>query len=121
MDSIFNPETGRFHRENDEGNIEYKVYLGVRNQPMTLHRTEKLKTQMRWRLSEGNGECMYVIGLYDNGDCGKLTKDELITSMKVILSIVNEEAYSFQTQVVKHKESFIGLISIKGPVSSWCM
>ncbi|CAM9499158.1 unnamed protein product, partial [Ectocarpus sp. 8 AP-2014] len=49
--------------EDDEGNVEYKLKLV--NPP--LARLEHLFTQMNWRLNEGRGECMYMLGYEDDG------------------------------------------------------
>ena len=44
--------------ESDEGNVEYKLRL---KDPSTM-RFQQLVTQMKFRLSEGNGECFYYLG-----------------------------------------------------------
>eukprot|EP00934_Nitzschia_sp_Nitz4_P001345 Nitzschia sp. Nitz4//scaffold1_size375055//299068//301362//NITZ4_000317-RA/size375055-augustus-gene-0.691-mRNA-1//1//CDS//3329541168//1345//frame0 len=49
--------------EKQNGNIEYKRQL----HKCTLSRLEKLKTQMSYRLDEGNGVCHYWIGVEDDG------------------------------------------------------
>eukprot|EP01006_Ploeotia_vitrea_P038674 TRINITY_DN66264_c3_g3_i1.p1 TRINITY_DN66264_c3_g3~~TRINITY_DN66264_c3_g3_i1.p1 ORF type:complete len:657 (-),score=57.62 TRINITY_DN66264_c3_g3_i1:165-2135(-) len=50
-------------REDDEGSVEYKWKLvGI-----TEDRFEHLCTQMKFRLNEGQGECMYELGVDDSG------------------------------------------------------
>mmetsp|Transcript_14083 Transcript_14083/g.29141 ORF Transcript_14083/g.29141 Transcript_14083/m.29141 type:complete len:660 (+) Transcript_14083:225-2204(+) len=49
--------------ENMNGNIEYKRQL----LNCSASRLEKLKTQMSYRLDEGNGTCVYRIGIEDDG------------------------------------------------------
>eukprot|EP00531_Pseudo-nitzschia_arenysensis_P014928 CAMPEP_0116122612 /NCGR_PEP_ID=MMETSP0329-20121206/4305_1 /TAXON_ID=697910 /ORGANISM="Pseudo-nitzschia arenysensis, Strain B593" /LENGTH=672 /DNA_ID=CAMNT_0003616467 /DNA_START=223 /DNA_END=2241 /DNA_ORIENTATION=- len=49
--------------ENSSGNVEYKRQL----LNCTASRLEKLKTQMSYRLDEGNGSCVYRIGIEDDG------------------------------------------------------
>ncbi|CAM9243893.1 unnamed protein product, partial [Sphacelaria rigidula] len=49
--------------EDDEGNVEYKLKLV----DPPLDRLEHLVTQMNWRLNEGKGECMYMLGYADDG------------------------------------------------------
>jgi hypothetical protein len=49
-----------FDKENDEGNIEYKLIINKK-------KTTKLITQFFFRLREGNGKCIYIIGIDDNG------------------------------------------------------
>ena len=49
--------------ESDEGNVEYKLRL---KDPSTM-RFQQLVTQMKFRLSEGNGECFYYLGEHAGG------------------------------------------------------
>lgn len=49
--------------ESAGGNVEYKRQL----LNCTASRLEKLKTQMSFRLDEGNGSCVYRIGVEDDG------------------------------------------------------
>ena len=51
-------------RENEYGNIEYKLSLCNKKET----RLNELTTQMAFRLSEGNGECIYIIGISDSGE-----------------------------------------------------
>ncbi|EFJ52866.1 hypothetical protein VOLCADRAFT_102822 [Volvox carteri f. nagariensis] len=50
-------------QEDGEGNVEYKYRI---KDPHPV-RLQQLITQMKYRLSEGNGECFYYIGIEDNG------------------------------------------------------
>lgn len=52
-----------FEKEDDEGNIEYKLKL---IKP-TDDRIDHLTTQMKFRILEGSGEAYYRIGVEDNG------------------------------------------------------
>ena len=47
-------------KENDEGNCEYKLVINKK-------KYIKLTTQFFFRLREGNGKCIYIIGIDDNG------------------------------------------------------
>jgi len=57
-----NPEDDLFP-EDDEGSVEYKWRLVN----PTTERFAQLVTQMNFRLSEGNGEAIYELGVEDNG------------------------------------------------------
>ncbi|KAJ2584810.1 hypothetical protein GGH95_000130 [Coemansia sp. RSA 1836] len=46
------------------GNIEYKTKLN----PGCDTRTTHLATQLQWRLAEGNGHAVYVVGVHDDGE-----------------------------------------------------
>lgn len=59
--------------ENDEGAVEYKLKLYRTRGP----RFEQLVTQLRFRLSEGNGVAWYYLGVMDNGHLIGLSPDEL--------------------------------------------
>ncbi|KAI9220238.1 P-loop containing nucleoside triphosphate hydrolase protein [Blastocladiella britannica] len=62
------------------GNIEYKLKL-VNIAP---DRLEHLVTQMKWRLSEGNGEALYEIGIADNGRLVGLPPGDLDESLRTL-------------------------------------
>jgi GTPase len=64
--------------ENDDGNIEYKWRLDLKTETSI----KKLVSQMLWRLNEGKDstgiyEAHYVLGVYDNGEIGNLSKEDL--------------------------------------------
>ena len=77
--------------ENDDGYIEYKWRLDTK----TESSIKKLVTQLLWRLNEGKEqlgiyEAHYVLGVFDNGNFGELSKDELDETKKVFLQVVNK-------------------------------
>ncbi|KAI9026211.1 P-loop containing nucleoside triphosphate hydrolase protein [Hyaloraphidium curvatum] len=63
--------------ESDDGSVEYKVRLV----DVTPQRLEHLVTQLRWRLSEGNGHCLYELGVADSGELVGLAPLELDASL----------------------------------------
>jgi len=81
----------RLIEEDDDGNIEYKWRLDLK----TDTSIKKLVSQMLWRLNEGKDltgtyEAHYVLGVYDNGDLGKLTREDLDVSVKIFNNIVEK-------------------------------
>jgi len=76
-------EKKKFDIEYDNGNVEYKLKLCDVN----VERIVELTTQMNFRLSEGSGECYYVIGVEDSGNPLGISKEELEISLSVINSI----------------------------------
>ena len=66
--------------EEDYGNIEYKRQL-ININPSRL---EHLVTQMKYRISEGQGECLYEIGINDKGDVHGLDEDDFNESLKTL-------------------------------------
>ena len=76
--------------EKDDGNIEYKLKLT----DTSLSRIERLTSQMRYRCAEGNGECIYNLGVEDNGVTSGITEDEYITTLECIESAAEKNSYS---------------------------
>ena len=58
--------------EKEDGNVEYKLKLINKDN----ERIERLASQMKFRCNEGGGECIYVIGVEDNGTLVGLNKEE---------------------------------------------
>ncbi|CAL8463448.1 g2982 [Coccomyxa elongata] len=72
--------------ESDEGNVEYKLRL---KDPSTM-RFQQLVTQMKFRLSEGNGECFYYVGVEDDGYPRGLTPADLEQSLTTLRAMAAE-------------------------------
>ena len=79
--------------EKDTGNREYKRQLYLKN-----NRTFPQKaTQMLYRIYEGNGVALYLLGIEDNGDIGHVSKKnivETIECLKEISKIIEAEIKS---------------------------
>ena len=52
-----------FDKESNDGNIEYKLNLSN----MSKIKFQKYSTQLKYRILEGNGIAIYIIGISDNG------------------------------------------------------
>jgi len=76
--------------ENDTGNIEYKLKLIDKDN----NRIETLATQMRYRCAEGEGECIYNLGIEDDGTMTGITEKEYIETIKNINIIASKNNYS---------------------------
>lgn len=72
--------------EQEVGHIEYKLRL----LDPTPSRFQQLVTQLNWRLSEGCGECIYFLGVEDNGHPLGLAKAELSASLAVLRAMAVE-------------------------------
>ena len=66
------------------GNREYKWKL----YQLDNHKLEKFISQMKYRLYEGNGKALYIIGILDNGIPIGITDDELFLSINQIIKVV---------------------------------
>lgn len=72
--------------EDDYGKIEYKRELTG----MTNTKISKYATQMKFRLIEGNGEAIYLIGVKDNGVILGVTNKNYLLYCKLISKIAKE-------------------------------
>lgn len=63
-----------FIKEDDEGNIEYKLKLVNPSED----RLDHLATQMKFRVREGYGEAYYRVGVEDNGRPIGLGKEDML-------------------------------------------
>ena len=75
-----------FEQESDDGKIEYKLKLFPK--PDTP-RLEKLSSQMQFRLTEGNGEAIYELGIADSGEIVGLNEEEFKVSTDSLHEIAN--------------------------------
>jgi len=109
FNSLFIKDKNEFLSEPDDGNIEYKWRLDLKNN----QGIKRLNTQMLWRLNEGfeiSGvyQAYYLLGVYDNGSLGSLSEsdiNETINIFKNVLKISNINVV-FEHKV-KINESFI--------------
>lgn len=74
--------------ESDEGQVEYKLRLSSSN----ASRFQQLVTQLKFRLSEGSGQCYYYIGVEDNGHPKGLPETELHSSLETLHKMAIEVA-----------------------------
>lgn len=77
-----------FPPENDEGNVEYKRHLcteELKYSDSELNiRFQQLVTQLKFRLSEGDGIAIYYIGVEDDGSIYNLSKKERNKSISIL-------------------------------------
>ena len=102
--------------ENDLANIEYKSRL---TNIIEVQKWSRLVTQMRWRLAEGADlfkifECVYVLGVYDDGQAANLSREELSITIDVIEEISKIcEATVTRMTFIDTKEGQIAILYIK--------
>ncbi|KAK9837788.1 hypothetical protein WJX74_005086 [Apatococcus lobatus] len=72
--------------EDDDGNVEYKLRL---KNPSPV-RFQQLVTQLKFRLSEGSGECYYYLGVQDDGKLVGLAAREQEISAAVLAGMAAE-------------------------------
>ena len=82
--------------ECDTGNIEYKLKL----LNLCDERLKNLVTQMRYRCQEGNGECIYNLGVEDDGSMSGITEEEYEETINNINLIAGKNNYSVKLLTV---------------------
>ncbi|NON61227.1 GTPBP1 family GTP-binding protein [Acidianus sp. RZ1] len=101
----------KYPRENDVGKIEYKLILSN----VTEQRLQELASQMKFRLEEGGGEAIYVVGVSDDGEVIGLDMQSLnntITSLEKIASMIN--AVIAHKRVVEVKKTrYVGEVLVR--------
>ena len=78
--------------EKEEGNKEYKRYLLCRNPSPKIQRDfiSKRASQMLYRLVEGKGKAVYMLGVNDNGSIYSLDNKLIEETIKYIKLIAKE-------------------------------
>ena len=108
--SKFKLERKKFKKEDDYGNVEYKLKLCN----ITKLRYEELKSGMNFRLHEGYGECFYEIGVEDNGNDLGITLEELNQTVSLLNLIANDLGCKTKiTKIILGKQGFIGELYIR--------
>lgn len=74
-----------FKAEQDTGNIEYKLFLDPSEQRM-----EELITQMLFRLFEGNGDAIYIIGVTDDGAPQGIAQQQMEESLQILYTMAEQ-------------------------------
>ncbi|MCC6002830.1 MAG: GTP-binding protein [Thermofilum sp.] len=70
----------KLSRESEEGSVEYKSRLSASGDD----RIERLASQMRYRLFEGGGEALYLLGVDDGGVPVGLSPEEEEESLQIL-------------------------------------
>jgi ABC-type multidrug transport system fused ATPase/permease subunit len=101
-----------YPEELEYGPVEYKLKLKA----ITMDRIEQLTTQMKFRLQEGGGECVYHVGLLDNGDPLGINEDELKSSLETLCFMTKKlEASMDILTYTQGKQGLIAEVLIKKP------
>ena len=75
-----------FLEEDYYGNIEYKLFFDVKNKS----RLDKYITQLNFRLNEGHGEAIYIIGIFDNGSIFGLNNIQINYNIHILKYMCNQ-------------------------------
>ena len=99
-----------FDQENDEGNIEYKCIFNIKSRD----RLDRYITQLNYRLNEGLGEAIYLIGVSDLGQVIGLS-NEIIEFNLDIINYMSRKLNSRLVLIVRglHKGNKFLIVKIK--------
>merc|ERR1712129_304699 len=94
-------QCAQFGVECDDGEIEFKLKIVS----PSLERIQRRISQMVYRLNEGNGRCVYEIGVEDDGNPKGLSDRELIETLKTIFRINKELGGEIEIASVRKGQS----------------
>ena len=80
----------KINREKENGNIEYKLKLINTD----TEKIQRLTSQMRYRIQEGSGEAIYVIGVTHEGGVIGVTEDEFTESFNNLSLAAKDSNYN---------------------------
>ena len=108
--SKYKLEKKKYEKEDDNGNIEYKLKLC----DVSKLRFQELKSGMNFRLHEGYGECYYEIGVEDNGNDLGITREELDQTVSLLTFIANDLGCQTKiTKLIQGKQGYIAELYIR--------
>jgi GTPase len=87
-----------FCQEPSEGNIEYKRNL----EKFTRVKFEKYSTQLKYRIIEGNGKAIYIIGINDNGNVYGISKETISYTINLV-NYISSNIDSYINYILKCK------------------
>lgn len=90
-------DTFKREPEKEFGNIEYKTSLVSKSQD----RIQSIASQMRFRVDQGEGEAIYVIGVSDDGSPIGVTDEDFTESFNNLSFAARENNYSISILVTK--------------------
>jgi GTPase len=108
--------------ESEQGNKEYKRHLQHDNEAYnkTIKFKNKRATQMKYRLVQGRGKAVYMIGVEDNGNCWGISQNKLLKSLdtlKTIASYINASICSIRMYRGLKVNSYIATVRISMPLA----
>lgn len=104
----------KFPIETEENNVEYKLQLIIKG----TMREEKITSQLFRRLSNGQGHCVYYIGICDNGEIKGTSGKKMKESLKNIIRLVNKHKLTItniQTFIINRmfkRSAYWGVLNI---------
>ena len=93
-----------FERENDLGNIEYKLYINPKKK-------NRILSQFYFRMHEGAGKAIYLIGVHDLGHLYIKDIQLLLKSINRFINIIEKHA-QYKIRIFTSKPYIYSIISL---------
>jgi elongation factor 1-alpha len=95
----------KLNKEKDNGYIEYKLHLCN----IDDNKLKNRMTQMQYRLLEGNGKAIYIIGINDNGEFIGINKKQYKESIKNLKYLAEKNNSTInKIYEINNNNTFIG-------------
>ena len=107
--------------EKDIGKTEYKLKLLYDDHDTSsgskayLHKLNKVSTQIKYRLYQGGGKAVYILGVSDKGDVDGISRDELdrsIAFLKKAMEIAGAEVAKMRIYEGTGHDGFIATLRL---------
>lgn len=101
-----NKEFPKQPQEQEYGNKEYKWKILPDDKSKMKYKCNKLASQMMYRIYEGNGKAIYLIGVLDNGTPIGLSEIEIYDTIQMfnnITDIINCNINKIRLYKIKNK------------------
>lgn len=93
-----------FEPEQFYGNIEYKLYISSK-------KNDRIFSQFLFRMREGNGKAIYIIGITDNGNLHMKNIKLIYQSIKNFLNIVQNYAH-YKIRLFTYNQYIYSIITL---------
>ena len=93
-----------FNKENDYGIIEYKLYINK-------NKKDRLLSQCFYRIREGNGKAIYIIGITDKGQLAFKNIKPVFYSVNKFINIIKSYC-KYKLRFFIHKSYVYAIITI---------
>lgn len=100
--------------ENNKGCCEYKLKLIYNIDEVKEKKKIKIASQMKYRLFQGNGKAIYILGVSDKGDIEGIEEHELEESIQFIEEASKSiNASIYKKRIYKGNNGFIATLRIE--------
>jgi elongation factor 1-alpha len=100
--------------ENSKGCCEYKLKLIFDDKDIREKKLIKIASQMKYRLFQGNGKAIYILGVSDKGDVEGIDEEELEKSILFLEEACeNIKAHIYKKRIYKGNNGYICTLRIE--------